>query len=42
MAEEQLKFIEPILNTFENEDIKAFAVEILNELPSYDSKKSSY
>lgn len=35
MTEEQLKFVEPILNTFENEDIKAFAVEILNELPPY-------
>ena len=35
MTEEQLKFVEPILNTFENEDIRLFAVEILNELPSY-------
>lgn len=35
MTEEQLKFIKPIINTFENEDIKAFAVEILNELPPY-------
>lgn len=35
MTEEQLKFVEPILNTFENEDIKTFAVEILNELPPY-------
>lgn len=34
MTEEQLKFVEPILNTFENEDIRSFAVEILNELPS--------
>lgn len=35
MTEEQLKFVEPILNTFENEDIRVFAVEILKELPSY-------
>lgn len=35
MTEEQLKFVEPILNTFENEDIRLFAVEILNELPNY-------
>ena len=35
MTEEQLRFVEPILNTFENEDIKEFAVEILNELPPY-------
>lgn len=35
MTEEQLNFVEPILNTFENEDIRLFAVEILNELPNY-------
>jgi len=35
MTEEQLKFVEQILNTFENDDIKEFAVEILNNLPSY-------
>lgn len=35
MTEEQLKFVEPILNTFENEDIRLFAIEILNELPNY-------
>ena len=35
MTEEQLKFVEPILNTFENEDVRLFTVEILNELPSY-------
>ena len=35
MTEEQLKFVEPILNTFENEDIRVFAVEILKELPDY-------
>jgi uncharacterized protein (DUF3820 family) len=35
MTEEQLKFVEPILSTFENDDIKEFAVEMLNNLPSY-------
>lgn len=35
MTEQQLKFIEPILNTFENEDIKEFAVEIVNSFPEY-------
>lgn len=29
------KLLEPILNTFENEDIKDFAVELLNNLPEY-------
>ena len=35
MTEQQLKFVEPILSTFENEDIKNFAVELLNKLPDY-------
>lgn len=35
MTEEQLKFVEPILNTFENDDIRGFALEILNKLPPY-------
>ena len=35
MTENQLKCIEPILNTFENEDIKTFAIEVMNNLPSY-------
>lgn len=35
MTEEQLKFITPILNTFENEDIKTFAIEILDNMPPY-------
>jgi len=35
MNNTQLKFVEPILNTFENEDIKEFAIEVLNNLPPY-------
>lgn len=35
MTEQQLKFVEPILSTFENEDIKNFAVELLNKFPKY-------
>ncbi|WP_346961407.1 DUF3820 family protein [Clostridium sp.] len=35
MTEEQLKFVKPILDTFENEDIKTFAIEILNNMPTY-------
>ena len=35
MTEQQQKFVQPILNTFENEDIKNFAVELLNNLPKY-------
>ena len=35
MTEQQQKFVEPILSTFENEDIKNFAVELLNNLPDY-------
>lgn len=35
MTNEQLKFVEPILNTFENDDIKNFAKELLNDLPEY-------
>lgn len=35
MTEEQLKFVKPILDTFENEDIKTFAIEILDNMPAY-------
>ncbi len=35
MNSERKKLLEPILNTFENEDIKEFAVELLNNLPEY-------
>lgn len=35
MTEEQIKFITPILSTFENDDIRNFAEELLNNLPPY-------
>lgn len=35
MTDEQRKFVEPILNTYENDDIKEFAIELLNTLPQY-------
>ena len=35
MTEEKMKLVEPILNTFENEDIKEFAVVLLDNLPEY-------
>lgn len=35
MTNEQIKFIEPILKTFENEDIKNFAIEIVDSFPEY-------
>lgn len=35
MNSERKKLLEPILNTFENEDIKEFAIELLNNLPEY-------
>ena len=35
MTEQQQKFVQPILNTFENEDIKNFAIELLNNFPKY-------
>ena len=35
MTDNQLKCIQPILNTFENEDIKNFAMEIINNFPPY-------
>ena len=35
MTDSQMKFVEPILNTFVNNDIKEFAVELLNTLPDY-------
>lgn len=33
--EERTKLVEPILNTFENDDIKEFAIVLLNNLPEY-------
>lgn len=35
MTNEQLKFLQPILETFENEDIKEFAITIVNSFPDY-------
>ena len=35
MTEERLKLVQPVLNTFENEDIKEFAIVLLNDLPDY-------
>lgn len=35
MNGEREKLLEPVLNIFENEDIKDFAVELLNNLPEY-------
>lgn len=35
MTEERLKFVQPILDTFENEDIKEFATVLVDGLPDY-------
>lgn len=35
MTKEQMNFINPILDTFENEDIKEFAIVLLEDLPDY-------
>ena len=35
MIEERLKFVQPILDTFENEDIKEFAIVLLDDMPDY-------
>lgn len=35
MNDEKLKLVQPVLNTFENEDIKEFAVVLLDDLPDY-------
>ena len=35
MTEERLKFVQPILNTFENEDIKEFTAVLIDGLPDY-------
>ena len=35
MTEEKLKLVQPILDTFENEDIKEFAMVLLEDLPEY-------
>lgn len=35
MTDERLKFVHPVLNTFENDDIKDFAIILLDNLPEY-------
>lgn len=35
MTNERMKLVEPILNTIENEDIKEFAIALLDSLPEY-------
>lgn len=35
MTKEQLDFIQPILYTFENEDIKIFAEKVIDDMPDY-------
>lgn len=35
MIDERLKFVQPILDTFENEDIKEFAIVLLDDMPDY-------
>lgn len=35
MTDEQLKLVQPVLDTFENEDIKQFAVVLLDDIPDY-------
>lgn len=35
MTDERLKFVQPILDTFENEDIKEFAIVLLGDMPEY-------
>ena len=35
MTEERLNLVKPVLDTFENEDIKEFAILLLDDLPDY-------
>ena len=35
MTEERLKFVQPVLDTFENKDIKEFAIVLLDDMPEY-------
>ena len=35
MTEDRLKFVQPILDTFENEDIKEFTIVLLDDMPEY-------
>ena len=35
MTDERLKLVQPVLDTFENDDIKEFAIVLLDDLPDY-------
>ena len=35
MTDEKMKLVQPILDTFENEDIKEFAIVLLDDIPEY-------
>lgn len=35
MTDERLKIVQPVLDTFENDDIKEFAIVLLDKLPEY-------
>ena len=35
MTDDRLKLVQPVLDTFENEDIKAFAIVLLEDMPDY-------
>lgn len=35
MTDDRLKLVQPVLDTFENEDIKAFAIVLLDDMPDY-------
>lgn len=35
MTDERLKLVQPVLDTFENEDIKEFAIVLLDDMPDY-------
>jgi len=35
MTDERMQIVQPVLNTIENEDIKSFAVKVLEDLPEY-------
>ena len=35
MIPERLNMVQPVLNTFENDDIKDFAIVLLDNLPEY-------
>lgn len=35
MIDERMQFVQPVLDTFENEDIKEFAIVLLDDMPEY-------